>query len=152
METSKKSGSITFRYRIHWHVWITHFPISFYIASFIFQVLHLFPHPLSRTFEIATNVMLIAGTVTLIPAVWTGWVTWKRRYAGIRATQFQRKIVISFIMLALAIALTVWRTGYLDVFEDVPYGPDHWVYLAGVFFLVIGTILEGFYGIRLTHK
>lgn len=145
-------GGIRFSYRIHWHVWLTHFPISFFTAAFIFQILHLIPHPLSGTFEVATNVMLIAGTAVLIPVTWTGWFTWKDRYNGVRASIFQRKINVSFAMLALSIGLTIWRTAYLPAFEDVPEGVAHWMYLAGNVLLMAGSVVEGFYGIRLTHK
>jgi uncharacterized membrane protein len=65
MQTSTSPGGIEFKYRIPWHVWIIHFPISFFTATFVFQILHLFPHPMSGTFEVASNVMLIIGTVAL---------------------------------------------------------------------------------------
>lgn len=146
------SGGVTFRYRIHWHVWLTHFPIAFFLAAFIFQILHLFPHSLVGAFEVATNVMLIAATIALIPAIWTGWSTWKHHYDGVRATQFQRKITIAFTMLGVSIILTVWRTVFLPAFEDVPHSPWHWLYLVGNIVLVTGAVMEGFYGIRLTHK
>jgi len=145
-------GGVAFSYRIHWHVWLTHFPIAFFLAAFIFQILHLFPHSLTGAFEVATNVMLIAATVALIPATWTGWFTWKRRYEGVRATQFQRKITIAFAMLGVSIVLTVWRIAFLPAFEDVPHGVWHWLYLTGNVVLMTGAVMEGFYGIRLTHK
>jgi uncharacterized membrane protein len=54
-------------YRVHWHVFIIHFPISFYVAAFGFQIPHLFTKPVC--FEEATNVALIAGTVVMMPAI-----------------------------------------------------------------------------------
>jgi hypothetical protein len=128
---------------------------SRYLSSrltFVFQILHLFPHPMSGTFEVASNVMLIIGTVALILATWTGWVTWKRRYGGARATLFQRKIAISFAMSSISVLLTIWRTAFLPAFEDVPSGIAHWLYLAGTLLLMVGAALEGFYGGRLNHK
>jgi len=149
---ASSTGGVTFIYRIHWHVWLTHFPISFFLAAFIFQIIHLFPHDLTGAFEIATNVMLIAATAAMIPATWTGWRTWKRRYQGVHATQFQRKIAIGFAMLGVSIILTVWRTAFLPAFEDVPTGLWHWLYLLGNVVLFIGAVMEGFYGIRITHR
>ncbi len=146
------SRGVAFRYRIHWHVWLVHFPISFFVATFIFQLLHLYPQPLSRSFEVSSNVMLIAGTIALIPATWTGWNTWKRRYDGVRATIFQRKIITSFVMLPISVILTVWRVVFLPAFEDVPAGTAHWLYFAGTLILIAGSVIEGFYGIRLSHK
>lgn len=148
----KATDSIAFKYRIHWHVALIHFPISFFMAAFIFQVLHLLPHRLSSAFEVATNVMLIAGTVALVPATWTGWYTWRGRYRSIRAIIFQRKIVTSFVMLGISIVLTLWRTAFLPAFEDVPYGVWHWFYFAGNILLMMGASLEGFYGVRLNHR
>ena len=148
----KSAGVQIFRFRVHWHAELTHFPISFFMAALIFQILHLFPHRLSGAFEVASNVMLIAGTISMIPTTWSGWVTWRRRYGGVSALIFRRKIITSFVMLFISIVLTIWRTVFLPAFEDVPYGPSHWVYLAGTVLLMIGAGIEGFYGARLNHR
>ncbi len=148
--TSAPPGPAPRRYRIHWHVFLTHFPISFFGVAFGFQVLHLFLFPVC--FELATNVSLMAGTALLIPTTLTGWLTWKGFYKGAKGLIFRRKISISLAMLALSIPLTIWRTVFLSAFEDAPLSPWHWIYFAGNALLILGAIGEGFYGSRLTHR
>jgi uncharacterized membrane protein len=63
--------------RMHWHVAFTHFPISLFGVTFLFQVLHLFLEP--DAFSAASNVTLIGGAIMMIPTTWTGWLTWKSR-------------------------------------------------------------------------
>jgi uncharacterized membrane protein len=150
--SSTSSKTLNFKYKIHWHVTLIHFPISFFVSAFVFQILHLIPHPISGSFEVASNVMLIIGTFSLILATWTGWTTWKRRYKGIRAGIFQNKINISFAMLIIRVPLTIWRTVFLRAFENVPSGTVHWLYFFGTILLMAGSVLEGFYGGRLNHR
>lgn len=138
------------RYHFHWHVFLTHFPLSFFGVAFMFQVLHLFMVPVC--FELATNVSLIAGTVFLVPTTWTGWRSWKRMYRGAKGLIFRRKIAISAAMLALSVPLTLWRMVFLNAFEDAPYSPWHWIYFAGNSLLILGAVAEGFYGSRLNHR
>lgn len=137
------------RYHFHWHVFLTHFPISFFGVAFTFQLLHLFMLPVC--FELATNVSLIAGTVLLVPTTLTGWGSWKRLYKGAGGLIFRRKIMLSFVMLAVSVPLTLWRMVLLNAFEDAPYSPAHWVYFAGNTLLILGAVAEGYYGSRLTH-
>ncbi len=136
-------------YNIHWHVLLTHFPISLFGAAFLFQVLHLFAAP--ACFEMATNVTAAAGAAMMIPTTWTGWSTWKRAYKGAVVPLFQRKISIAFAMLSLSIPLTVWRFAYLPAFEREVQGMEHWIYLAGNSLLIAGAVAEGLYGARLNH-
>ena len=138
------------RYHFHWHVFLTHFPLSFFGVAFVFQVLHLFILPVC--FELATNVSLIAGTVFLVPTTLTGWQSWKGMYKGAKGLIFRRKIAISLAMLALSIPLTLWRVVFLNAFEDAPYSPWHWIYFAGNSLLILGAVSEGFYGSRLNHR
>ncbi len=138
-------------YKGHWHAILTHFPISLFGVAFLFQILHLFPHHLTGCFEVATNVTLILGTLSMIPTTFSGWVEWKGRYKGAHVLIFQRKIPMAFAMMGFSIVLTGWRTLFLPAFQDVPYGPAHWIYLAGNTLLIIGAVFEGYYGGRLNH-
>ena len=137
-------------YRIHWHVFLTHFPLSFFGAAFGFQLLHLFIF--RECFEVASNVTLIAGTIMLMPTTLTGWRSWKSVYRGTRDLIFRRKILIAFIMLGLSIPLTIWRVIFLDVFSEVSFHLWHWIYFVGNTLLILGATGEGFYGARLHHK
>lgn len=135
---------------VHWHVLIIHFPISFYVAAFGFQILHLFTRP--ECFEEAANAALIAGTVVMIPATLSGWQTWKTRYQGAHVLIFQRKIMIAFIMLGLSLALAVWRVIFIDAFMNARTSTAHWIYLIGNALLMLGASAEGYYGGRLNHR
>jgi uncharacterized membrane protein len=137
---------------MHWHVLLTHFHISLFGAAFGFQILHLFPTSLSGCFETATTVALISAAAMMIPTILTGWFTWKKQYKGARVLIFQRKIAISYAMLAVSIALVVWRTTQFEAFQDAPESPWHWLYLAGNTLLIVGAVAEGYYGGRLNHR
>ncbi len=150
MGVSTSPGRAVSRYKMHWHVLLTHFPISFFGVAFVFQVLHFFISP--DCFELATNVALLAGAVLMIPTTWTGWATWKSSYKGAKVLLFQRKITISFAMLAVSIPLAVWRVLFLGFFEVAHGSPAHWVYLAGNTLLIMGAVAEGYYGGRLSHR
>jgi len=137
-------------YRLHWHVLLTHFPLSFYIAAFGFQILHLFKNP--ECYQAATNISLIAGTVVMMPTLWSGWLTWKKEYHGAHVQVFQRKIVIAFLMQGLSLALVVWRVTFTSIFDNTNVGLAHWIYLAGNILLMAGASAEGYYGGRLNHR
>lgn len=136
--------------RKHWHVFLTHFPISFFGGAFGFQVLHLFMAP--ACFELATNVALIGGVVSLVPTIWTGWSEWKNRYHGAKGSIFLRKIRIAIGLAALGLPLVTWRIVGLGLFDEAPMNPPHMIYLAGNVVLIIGAVFEGLYGGRLTHR
>jgi hypothetical protein len=146
----KQPGAEVPKRRLHWHVFLTHFPIAFFGGAFGFQILHLFMSP--ACFELATNVALIAGVVSLGPAIWTGWWEWKHYYHGARALIFVRKIWISVGLVALGVPLLVWRVAGYGLFAEASGSPEHWVYLAGNTLLIIGAVLEGLYGGRLAHR
>lgn len=135
--------------RRHWHVPFTHFPISFFGAAFLFQILHLFMAPVC--FELATNITLIGGTIALGPTILTGWAEWKTRYGGGQSPLFKKKIRTAFGMLALSVPLVVWRIAALGLFQEARQSPGHWIYLAGNGCLILGAIIEGYYGGHLTH-
>ncbi len=143
-------GRSIIKYKMHWHVVFTHFPVSFFVAAFGFQILHLFFSP--ACLELATNIVLIAGVVMMIPTTWSGWNTWKKNFKGANTFIFRRKIVISFIMLGVGILLVFWRVIFLGLFDEHPESPSHWIYLFGNTLMIIGTIAEGYYGGRLNHR
>jgi len=137
------------RYKIHWHVLFVHFPLAFFGVAFGFQVIHLFTSP--ACFELAANVVLLAGTVVMVPTLLTGWRTWKTRYQGARGLIFRRKITIGFAMLVFSVALLAWRTVAYGTFTNVVVSAAHWAYLAANTLLMAGAVAEGYYGGRLNH-
>jgi hypothetical protein len=144
------AASVAPKRRVHWHVFLTHFPISLFGVAFGFQALHLFMAP--ACFELATNVALLGAVATLGPTIWTGWSEWKGRFNGAKVPIFNRKIRTAFGMAALGLPLVVWRIAALGLFEEAPESPGHWIYLAGNTLLIFGAIVEGYYGGRLSHR
>jgi uncharacterized membrane protein len=65
------SGSTKGRkYKLHWHVLFTHFPIGAFSGAFTFMLLHLITK--NRCYDLAAYVSLIAGVVVLVPTTATG--------------------------------------------------------------------------------
>jgi uncharacterized membrane protein len=143
--TSQPHG-ISSRYKIHWHLLVTHFPISFFTASAGFMTAHVFTA--NECFEQASFLTLVAGAIMLVPATLTGWYTWKKNYKGVQGNIFIYKIRISCGMLALAAILTSLR----NVFLPGHHTMWHYVYAVGFLSLFVGSIAEGFYGGRLHHR
>ncbi len=136
--------------KIHWHIILTHFPISLFGVSAGFQVLHLLTMP--DCFEVATNVCVLGATLMLVPTTLSGWLSWKETYKGFRSPIFLRKIRIAWSMLALSVPLTILRFAFLDLFTHEYWSFWHWLYLAGTGLLIGGATLEGYFGGSLHHK
>lgn len=134
--------------RIHWHVAITHFPISLFSTAFLFQLLHFFIY--RDAFELATSVCVIAGAISLVPATISGWITWKRYFRGSKALIFRRKILVAFIMLAVSVPQATWRLALHNFNIDVP-GITHIMFFVSTSLLIAGAIVEGFIGGQLAH-
>jgi uncharacterized membrane protein len=134
---------------IHWHVALTHFPISLFGIALLFQILHLFMF--TREFELAATVCILGGAASVIPAVLSGWLTWKKRYHGANTWLFRRKIRIAVAMLVISSPLAAWRVALYYLGREAD-GIDHYVFFVLCVLLVVGSIVEGFYGGRLSHK
>lgn len=136
-------------HKIHWHVILTHFPLSLFGVAFFFQVLHVFVFP--QCFELATNIMLVAGAVSLIPTTLTGFHTWKKNYNASPVPLFRKKIVLAGALLIISGSLTVWRIAYIGTLRTPMTGIVHWSYLGGITLLILGAGIEGLLGGRLNH-
>lgn len=141
-----QKGQAKLQYKIHWHVLLTHFPVSFFMLSSGFMVLHLYTG--SDCYELSAFLSLLAGALILLPAAISGWVTWKGRYQGMRGKIFLYKIRTAFGMIALSFALLFVRL----VLHPQLHIVWMWIYPAGVFLLLTGAMVEGFYGGRLNHR
>jgi uncharacterized membrane protein len=143
------SNHIKISYHVRWHLLLVHLPISLFGVAFLFQVLHLIFSP--ACFTLSTTVVILLGMIAMIPTTTSGWSTWKSRYKGARTFLFQRKIGTAYFMLAISILLTIWRFTYYDIFTDEPNIP-HWIFMAGTLLLIIGAVVEGYYGGKLHHR
>jgi uncharacterized membrane protein len=137
------------RYKIHWHVIIIHFPISFFTAAFGFQVLHLFFQPVC--FELATTIALIGGALALFPTIITGWFSWRKNYKSARTKIFTRKIAIALFMLVFSIGLLATRIP-VAILGETHTMEEHFLYMAGTTVLIICSVLEGLFGGLLNHR
>ena len=146
-QTKLKGPLSIIKYEQHWHVVFTHFPVSFFLGSALFMILHLVSYANRDAYELASFVLLIAGMVVMWPTTLTGWNTWKKHYHGAHAKIFIYKIRTAYAMIALSVLLVVWR------FVLPPPKDTAWfyAYAIGIFLLFIGTVIEGFYGGRLNH-
>ena len=146
MSDTGKAGRTRLRYKIHWHVLFTHFPVAFFMLSSGFMILHLFTH--RYCFELAAFLSLLAGGGVLIPTAASGWLTWKGRYRGMRGKMFLYKIRVALGMIGLSFALLLtWL-----IFPPQLHIVWLWIYLAGMLLLLAGAMIEGFYGGRLNHR
>jgi uncharacterized membrane protein len=144
---TRPKGLVSIIYEQHWHVELTHFPVSFFVGSALFMILHFASYSNRDAYELASLVLLIAGMIVMWPTTITGWNTWKGRYHGAHAKIFLYKIRTSFGMIALSVMLVVWRVAAPPPKDTAWF----YVYAAGIFLLFIGTVIEGFYGGRPNH-
>jgi uncharacterized membrane protein len=146
MSVPSSSSRTVLKYKTHWHVIFTHFPVGFFTLSFGLMALHL----ITRTtcLEQGAYLGLIAGTAVLLPTTLSGWLTWKSRYKGARGKLFLRKIRISYIMIGISIILVIWRSSFPDTLHSVWLG----LYATGITLLLLGAMAEGYYGGRLNHR
>jgi uncharacterized membrane protein len=149
-ETASTTGKSVTKYKLHWHVLFTHFPVAFFIGSLGFMLLHLFTR--TSCFELAGYVALIAGAISMVPTTLTGWYTWKGRYQGLKGKLFLNKIRISFTMLTISFVLVIYRAIDQFVLLDIAHNVWHALYFIGVILLTAGSIAEGYYGGRLNHR
>ncbi|MDA8082414.1 MAG: hypothetical protein M0024_02005 [Nitrospiraceae bacterium] len=136
-------------YRLHWHVFLTHFPLSLFGTAFLFQIIHLYRYP--ECFELSSTITIALGSASLIPTVFSGWITWKKQYKAAQVSLFRKKIIIAVFLLAISIPLAIWRIVFPEMFSHEPSGIGHWLFFAGTALIIIGAIAEGFYGGQLNH-
>jgi hypothetical protein len=144
---TKPKGLLAIVYEEHWHVLFTHFPVSFFVGSALFMFLHFASYSNRNAYELASFVLLVTGMVAMWPTTITGWNTWKGRYHGAHAKLFLNKIRIAFGMIALSVLLVIWRAALPPRMDTAWF----YAYAVGIFLLLVGAVLEGFYGGRLNH-
>lgn len=134
----------------HWHLILVHFPISAFLGSFGFMVLHLFTE--TNAFELAGFVALTAGAAVMIPTTVSGWIAWKSRFKGSRSSTFDRKIRIAFIMIVISTVMVLYRAFFFTDRQDILHDAWHLLFFVGTILLLIGATAEGYYGGKLNHR
>lgn len=146
MSSPTLPGNASTKYRIHWHVLFTHFPVSLIMSSAGFMIAHVFTNV--SCFELAGYITLISSAAILLPTTVSGWVDWKRKYKGAHTKTFIYKTRIAYAMLAVSIILIALR----NIFLPAEHTIWHFVYAGGFVLLFIGALAEGYYGGRLNHR
>lgn len=140
--------------KVRWHPVAVHFPMALFGTAFAFQLLHIaFYHSTfqSRAFFLSSNILVLIGAAAMIPAVWTGWIDWKRNYRGAGTRLFKRKILVGFGMLVVSVAVSLFRSLYYGFQGDLPAIHHIW-YVLALGLLIAGAVVEGFYGGRLIRR
>jgi len=143
-------GEPTGRYKLHWHVFLTHFPLALLGVALLFQVIHLYAY--SECFELASTVTLALGVAALVPTSITGYVAWTRQYRRAPVPIFVRKLRIAIVLLAAGVPLSVWRILFVGASPRAVQPGIHWLYFFGIALMCVGAVLEGYYGGRLSHR
>lgn len=138
------------KFKMHWHVVLTHFPVSAFTGAFLFMLLHLITG--NPCMVLAAYITLIASVIVLVPTTLTGWFTWKRSYEGFLNKTFRIKIWTSIGMLAVSIVLVSYQTLDPSALTSVHNVGAHVVYLVGLGLLMVAAMVEGFWGGRLHHR
>jgi hypothetical protein len=146
----RSANQVEYKYKWHWHVLLIHFPISAFLGSFAFMVLHLITQ--TSCFELSAFVALIIGAFVMIPTTISGWTTWKKSYKGYRSKIFLSKIRISFTMIAISVALIVYRAIFVTDVIDPRHEIWHVLFYIGGTLLFLGAVAEGYFGGRLNHR
>ena len=137
-------------YRLHWHILMTHFPISAFLGAFLFMALHLITG--NACYPLAAYVSLLAGAVVMVPTTVTGWLEWKSGYKGFKNTLFRVKIWTSAVMTPLSVALVIYQATHPFATLDVTHRLAHAAYFGGILVLMAGAVIEGYWGARLHHR
>lgn len=135
---------------MHWHVVLTHFPISAFLGVFVFTSLHLLTK--NSCYVLAGYVSLLLGAAAMLPLTATGWFTWKRAYKGFKSKPFLTKIWLSVGMIAVSIWMSLYQTLHPFHVLDLANDLGHVFWLMGALFLVVGAVVEGYFGGQLHHR
>ena len=146
----RADGQADYKYKWHWHVLFVHFPISAFLGSFTFMVLHLITQ--TSCFELSAFMALIAGAFVMIPTTISGWITWKKKYKGTKGKIFLNKIRISFAMIVVSIGMVIYRSTFVTEDLDVLHNAWHFLFYVGGTLLFVGAVAEGYFGGRLNHR
>lgn len=138
------------KFRMHWHVVLTHFPTSAFLGVFVFTSLHLLTR--SACYVLASYVSLLLGAAAMLPLTATGWFTWKRAYKGFKSRLFLNKIWISAGMIGVSLSMALYQTLHPFHVLDLANDLGHVFWLAGALLLVSGAAVEGYFGGQLHHR
>jgi predicted heme/steroid binding protein/uncharacterized membrane protein len=132
--------------RRHPHPMAVHFPMVFSIAPVIFYSLYL--TTMVKSFETTALHCLGANILFLLPAVTTGFLTWRINYQGKTMRAVRIKIRASFILLVVAVVPFLLRIQSPSGFAAASW--EGIIYFLLLLTLVPMVSVIGWYGGSLT--
>ncbi len=132
--------------RRHPHPMTVHFPIVFMLSASFFALLYLVTG--NASFEATSFHCLAAGSFFTPLVMATGFITWQANYLGKLSRRVGIKIILSFIMLVVSVALFSWRANVPDLVtaHRLPGA----IYLLLIFSLSPIVAVIGWHGAMLT--
>lgn len=132
--------------RRHIHPMLVHFPIVFFFAPALFNVLYLATGV--PAFELTALHCLGAGFLFAFPAVGTGYFTWWLNYEARPMRPVRIKIRFSILLLIASAAALVWRLRVPEILSTLNW-PGVLYFLLVLSLLPIVSVI-GWFGATLT--
>lgn len=104
--------------KIHWHPFTVHFPGVFYPFSGFMLILFLVYE--NNDLEIIATYSLLAGALTNVAAIVSGFVDWKKKYRANLVPVFIQKIGLGLLTLEISSLCLSWRYFQPDVVTSNP--------------------------------
>ena len=101
----------------------------------------------SSGLEIATYFNLIAVLLSMPLVIFSGYLTWHKKYNGAKTLLFKIKITAACLATVILLGLVIWRTVAPDVLTTA--SSDRWLFLMWSVFLLAAVGLAGHLGGKL---
>lgn len=89
------------------HAISAHFPTALLPTSFLFLLIYFVSSKTS--FETALFYLLLVAVLSVPPTFATGFLDWKKNYAGELSPIFRKKITLGLLLFVLGFVVIVWR-------------------------------------------
>ena len=132
--------------RRHPHPMLVHFPIVFMTAAPVFTLLYVITGHIQ--FDDAALDCLGGGVIFTPLAMLTGFFSWWLNYMARFIRPVKVKIILSPIMLAIAVAVFIWRLENPSVLSR--FTAESVIYLALVISLIPLVVIIGWFGAQIT--
>ena len=112
--------------------------VVFLLLAVVFQ---------STTLESAAYLNMIVVFLSMPLVLLTGYLTWQKKYNGVKTTIFKIKIAASCFATAILFGLIVWKTVQPNIFTST--SSDRWVFLMWALLMLASVGLAGHLGGKL---
>lgn len=110
-------------YKNHAHPVSVHFPNGALPVVVVFATLALFLNHAGLGWAAHYNMLFVALVMPVV--LFSGYVSWHKRYNGVRTSTFVTKIICGGIVLLSLVVLLVWR--FYD--PEILSSPNRWLFL-----------------------